>query len=217
MEIGVDIMTTDKRPYNVSVEELETELEALVADGGDKKEPPFLILSHEDGFTYDIYLSNEIKTDQLAYIPLIAFFKNANPQDQIYLFLSNYGGDCQVGFTIAHAVRACPGFVTAVVVAPCYSMGAILALSGHYLVMLPATFLMLHNYSTSEEGKAGEIGLGFKHYQKHFKESIKYFCSPFITTAEMKKLFTDRDVYIHASDKKIPARIQAHFGDFSDE
>ena len=160
---------------------------------------------------HHIYLSNSIENESLEYFELLKLLNEAHPTDQLYLHLANFGGACHTGMMLAHAIRNCAATAIVIVEAPCYSMGAIIALSGLALVMRPGTFLMFHNYSTVESGKGGEVKAAVTEYSRHFVASIKYFCTPFLTTKEIKTLQKDEDIYIHADDPTLPNRLTRHF------
>lgn len=159
--------------------------------------------------TYTIYLGDTVGHNSARYLKLLQTLKNAQEGDIIHIHMSNFGGACHVGFRIAHNIKASKAKVHMHVEAPCYSMGAILAVCGDELTMCPGTFLMFHNYSGGESGKGGEMKMAIKEYSKHFRDSLEYFCSPFLTEDEITKLVKDIDVYIHARNYK--KRAKRHF------
>lgn len=160
---------------------------------------------------HDVYLSDSVDADSSNYVELLHFFHNVSEDDTINVHLANFGGACHSGLRLAHAIKCCKAPVIIYVDAPCYSMGAILALTGIALYMLPGTFLMFHNYSTLESGKAAEVKAAINQYENHFHYSLKYFCSPFLSKTELNKLLKDEDIYVHANDSDIAKRMIRHF------
>lgn len=160
---------------------------------------------------HDVYLGDSVSSDSAEYIDLLKFFYETPETDVVRVHLANFGGACHAGLRIAHAIRNCKAPVVIHVDAPCYSMGAIIALAGSALFMYPGTFLMFHNYSTVEAGKGGEVRSAVGEYEKHFHYSLDYFCSPFLAAPEIKKLRNDQDVYIHAEDSNLRSRLKRHF------
>jgi ATP-dependent protease ClpP protease subunit len=147
-----------------------------------------------------------------GYETLCTFLRNdVTTHDEITLALSNTGGCVDAGYKIINALRACEGKITCRVEAPCYSMGAILAIAGDKLIMEKNTFLMFHNYSGMQRGKGQEALDMLVNTDEWIKEAFKSVCTPFLTAAEMNKIFDDKDVYIHDSDKDINTRIKRHF------
>lgn len=162
---------------------------------------PYEIYSKAVAHEHDIYLSDHVGNDAGEYVGLYNFFMNAKDTDWINLHIANFGGACHTGLRLAHAIKHCKAQVIIYVTAPCYSMGAILAVSGTAMQMMPGTFLMFHNYSTVESGKSGEVQAAVNEYNVHFHESLQHFCSPFLTPSEIQALKEDQDVYIHADGR----------------
>lgn len=177
----------------------------------DQKKESYALYSKPRSFHHAVYLSDSVDVDSFNYEGLLDFFTQALPEDVIDVYLANFGGACHSGIRIAHAIQQCKAPVTMHVTAPCYSMGAILAICGHGLYMYPGTFLMFHNYSTTEKGKGGEVIKATNEYRKHFEEVLHHFCVPFLIKKEINVLLKDEDVYIHASDVDILKRVERHY------
>jgi ATP-dependent protease ClpP protease subunit len=160
---------------------------------------------------YDVYLSDVVDDRNESYFGLLQILRQVTKDDEVIVYLANRGGSCQVGLMLITAFKHCPAHVTMNVVAPCYSMGACLALCGNALIMQPSTFLMFHNYSGGSEGKGGELLQGTIEYSKHSMEFTKHFCTPFLSPEELKKIENDQDVYVHSNAKDLKSRIRRHF------
>ncbi len=189
---------------------LRTNNDDITDNDDDSDIEHFKIFKESINTHYKIYMSDEIHEDSEVYIDLIHTLNKAETGDTINLHLSNFGGAAHSGFDIGYAIRNSKAIVN-IIAGACYSMGAILALSGDSLTMRPAAMLMFHNYSGMYVGKGQEIEEGVVNYKKHFKKSIEYFCSPYLTSNEINRIMNDRDVYIHDDDEHIEDRLNRHF------
>jgi len=162
--------------------------------------------------SYDIYLSKEVESDLNKYFDLIRFLEqDVKADDIVNVKLANYGGDLHTGVAIAHAMKNCSGTVISHVIANSYSMGAILAMAGDGLLIYPGNYLMFHNYSGGEVGKAGEIETSHAANKRAWTEYLSYFCTPFLTADEVKSIMDDRDLYVHYEGKGVKNRMKRHF------
>lgn len=177
----------------------------------DDTPPPFEIIRHvRSAADYCIYLSENVESN-FQYVKLLDTLRRVKKDDTVTLYLANYGGLCSTGFQIVNAIKECQAGVDIVVDAPCYSMAAILAVSGKSLTLKPGTFLMFHNYSGGDYGKGKERLDATVHFYDHFHRHLKEVVSPFLTTAELERLRNDQDVYIDFYDKDLKKRIERHF------
>jgi len=129
----------------------------------------------------------------------------------VELRLSNFGGETHSCIELFNAFKDCPVPVNVIITAPSYSCGAILALCGDTLTLNKGTFLMFHNYSTSEHGKGGEVTLAVNHWAEYSKKYDYEILHPFLTAKEIERINSDNDVYINWDDKNLQTRIRRHF------
>lgn len=130
----------------------------------------------------------------------------------VKLYVRNYGGCCATAYQIIHAIKDCKAHTTCILDGPCYSMGAIMALSTNALeVKGKEPFLMFHNYTGGQYGKGGELKEATYNTDKWLETALKQYCYPFLTMKEINKLLKDEDVYIHATDEDLNKRIARHF------
>ena len=163
--------------------------------------------------TFFVSLGDKVLEDSFAYSDLIMLLNDVTSTDIVIIQLGNMGGSCHTGVRLIHAIQECEGFVQVKVTGNCYSMGAMIALSGNYLSMAPMTALMFHNYSGGEYGKAAEMRLAVSEFDDHFNKFFEHVCAPFLTPKEINNIKNDRDVYVHAWDKDLAERIERHFPD----
>lgn len=181
-------------------------------DEGEDEEARFKIYTKADVTkTHNIYLSEHVENN-FVYCDLLNKLRAYTKKEVVELYLANYGGQCSTGFQLFNAIKACQARVNVTVDAPCYSMGAILALSGNSLILQPGSFLMFHNYSSVEMGKGTELHKAVTHYHKHFHKHLGNVCGPFLDKKELDELKRDNDVYVSYYDANLEKRIKRHFG-----
>ena len=141
----------------------------------------------------------------------VSLLNEMGEQDAVTLKINSPGGSVDVGVTLLEAMARCKGQVVCHVIHPSYSMGAIIALAGDYLLMDPFCFLMFHNYSSGVFGKGAELMAGARHGDAYIKNLFTGFCTPFLTKSEMTKLWQDQDIYIYETDTDYQKRLKRHF------
>jgi len=172
----------------------------------------FKVYSKVTSMQHEVELSDSIDADSTKYRDLINFLESdVSEADVVNLKLSNFGGACHSGIKLAHAIKNCRGTTITHVVGPCYSMGAILALTTDGIIMYPKSFLMFHNYSSEQSGKGAELLSSVEQYKEHFRGILEYFCYPFLTTKEIGHIVSDHDKYVHETDEDLMRRSKRHF------
>ncbi len=146
-----------------------------------------------------------------TYEDLFGTLKDAQEGDAIELRINCTGGDASVGFMIVQAMKETKATIVCNVVYPSYSMGAIIAVAGDYLIMQPNTFLMFHTYSTGMGGKSGDLIKMLAHDDDSLKGMMLDVCSPFLTKTELRKMHEGDDIYIKANDPTLEARLKRHY------
>lgn len=159
----------------------------------------------------DIYLNQGLDDYTEEYRDIVRTIHDATENDSIHLHLASYGGSCSICTMVVNAITTCAAPVVGHVEAPCYSAGSTIALACNTLIMYPDTFLMFHNFSGGQVGKGYEMQLAEKATRKWIHGYFDRIHRPFLTVEECKLLESDRDVYVHASDKDIEKRMERHF------
>lgn len=165
------------------------------------------------GTKYYLYLSKEVVSDFNKYIDLLHTLQHeAGQNDFVEIYLANYGGDLHSGLALAHAVKNCKATVLVHALSNCFSMAAILALCGDGLMIYPTNYLMFHNYSGGEVGKADEIESSHKSSMKNWKDMLQYFCKPFFNEEDIKTLLKGQDFYTNQiTPTDLKRRLKRHF------
>lgn len=105
----------------------------------------------------DIHLSDSVN-DPFEYVDLVQRLSRYRADTHnVTMYLANHGGQVRTCVQLFNAIRDCKAPVHVVVVAPCYSAGAMSALAGDSLTMKRGTCLMYHNYSGGNYGKGLEL------------------------------------------------------------
>lgn len=144
---------------------------------------------------------------------LIAAFQEAQEGDGIMLKLNCPGGRVDVGMMIVQAMQESKATIVCNVVAPCYSMGSLIAIAGDYTVMKKHTFLMFHTYFAGYGGKSGDMIKQLAYDDEYTKAVMHDICTPFLTKRELNILHKGDDLYIKADDPTMPARLKRHYKD----
>lgn len=131
---------------------------------------------------------------------------------EVNIHSKSRGGCCATAYQVIHAIKACKARTTYHMDGPCYSMGAIMALTTNTLKFSgPEVFLMFHNYSGGQYGKGGELKEATHNTDVWLEKALSTYCAPFLSKKEIKDILKDNDVYIHATDDNIDKRLQRHF------
>ena len=160
---------------------------------------------------HTVYMPDEIHEQHEDYYPLFELLASCKAHDVVVLQLSCCGGNVSVGYRICHALRNSQATVLCKVEGPCYSMGAMIAVSGDGVQINPGASLMFHSYTAEHQGKARELMDSVAQYDEYYWTTFSYFCEPFLTAKEVGALKNDKDVYISGSDKDYSRRVKRHF------
>ncbi len=147
------------------------------------------------------------------YKELLAAYKEAQQGDSIELKINCSGGDSSVGMMIIQAMQSSQAVTVCNVVYPSHSMGALIAISGDYLVMQPHSLIMFHTYSCMTGGKSSDLIKDVFYMDKALRGMSDELCTPFLTKAELKRINNGEDFYVTADDPTLPARLKRHYKD----
>lgn len=158
----------------------------------------------------DVHIRGAIE-DFEDYDDLLKRLADVGADDVVNVHLNTPGGDCSIGFFLIDQFMALPCPVNMIVDYPTYSMGAIMALCGDSLVINPDSYIMFHDYSGGSRGKGGETHMYSTNYRTVFMSRFNRLCQPFLSKKECDNMFRGEDIYIHAEDETLPARLGRHF------
>ena len=161
----------------------------------------------------DVYIRGPIEEFEY-YDPVIEEFANLSENDVVYVHLNTPGGDCAIGFFLIDQILSLPCPVHMIVEYPTYSMGAIMALCGTSLRINPDSYIMFHDYSGGAHGKGEDTAQYVSNYRRVFKDRFTRLCKPFLSLAEVNKMFKGEDLYIYDGDNTgtpLEHRLKKHF------
>jgi len=170
-----------------------------------------VISTPKKGTVYDISIWDSIDKYE-DYDKLLETLQKITADDELLLVVSTPGGRCDIGYMLIDRLLAVPVKIDVIVPYPTYSMGAIMALCGASLDILPGAFLMFHDYSTGNRStKGNEIYKSTEAYKEVFAYRFNKLCQPFLSPQECEDVLDGKDLYIKWNDKSLPARIKRHF------
>lgn len=142
---------------------------------------------------------------------LIEGLESLSAHDALILKINSPGGSVAVGMMVVKAIQACPALIVARIVHPSASMASIIALACDTLIMDENTYLMFHTYSSGHGGKSDDVVQDVIETNKHIRSLDKTILQPFLTKKEISRMHDGKDIYIHAEDENLAARIKKHF------
>lgn len=161
-----------------------------------------LFRRHETQLTLrqiSFYLSDEIGPP-LAYTDLLNTLRTAGENDMILLHLNTPGGNFDTGLQIINNISASKAHVITVLEARAYSMGAMIFLAGHELIVHDNCQLMFHNYSSSIIGKGNEQHAQVLAIGKWFEKTMSRVCHPFLSRDEIDSILRGEDIWMDSDD-----------------
>ena len=155
-------------------------------------------------YTYNIvethfYISEEIQDPNL-YIDMIHCFNVAGPNDIIYLHLNTSGGRLDTGVQIINAMKNSQAKVVTILECMAYSLGTLIFLSGHELVVNDNCVMMLHNFKGGVIGKGNELTSQLDATVKWFNMLAKEIYIPFLTEDEFNRIIKGEDLWMQSDE-----------------
>jgi len=141
------------------------------------------------------YLSGPIE-DPSKYTEMIHQIRTAGQNDVVNIHLNTPGGYVSTGVQIISAMRASQGHIVTHLEGEACSMGALLFLSADEMVVYDDSLIMFHNYSGAAFGKGHEITASVEATNKWYSKLAKTICTPFLTVAELNKIFDGADMWM---------------------
>ena len=167
-------------------------------EGAEEKEPRRPYNFYEQKATsrhLHYYISSRLE-EPAKYAEMIHQIRSASANDIIHLHLNTPGGLVSTGVQIISAMRATQAHVVSHLEGEACSMGALLFLSADEMVVYDDSILMFHNYSGGAFGKGHEITAVIDATNKWYTKLTKSVCSPFLTDAELVKIFEGADMWM---------------------
>jgi len=146
----------------------------------------------------DIYISDEFQ-EPLQYCEMIHVIRSATPNDTIRIHLNTPGGRLDTGVQLISAIRSTEAKVITVLDGVAHSMGALLFLCGHEMIVHDHCQLMFHTYSGGVMGKGSDIRGQTEATEDWFSEIAYDICYPFMTRNEIKRMLKGEDFWFQTA------------------
>lgn len=176
--------------------------------GMPEKRPYMMYESGQIFREMDIYISDEF-AEPLQYCEMIHVIRTATPNDTIRIHLNTPGGRLDTGVQLISAIRSCEGRVITVLDGIAHSMGAILFLCGHEMVVHDHGQLMFHTYSGGVVGKGSDIRGQTDAVEDWYREIANDICHPFMTRREIQRMLKGEDFWFQT--EAISQRLEKMF------
>ena len=161
---------------------------------------------------YHIYLSHELG-HPTCYADMIFSISAAAENDIIVMHLNTPGGQLNTGIQIINAIRSTQAHVICSLEAEAHSMASLIFLAGDEFVVHDNSMMLLHNFSGGIQGKGHEMAASVEGTKKWFQDTASKLYYPFLTHAEIKRVFKGEDLYLHSEDiakrlKRVMAKLE---------
>lgn len=147
----------------------------------------------------NIYISDEF-AEPLQYCEMIHVIRTATPNDTIYIHLNTPGGRLDTGVQLISAIRSTEGRVVTVLDGVAHSMGALLFLCGHEMIVHDHGQLMFHTYSGGVMGKGSDIRGQTDATEDWFREIANDICHPFMSRREIQRMLRGEDFWFQTEE-----------------
>lgn len=147
----------------------------------------------------DIYISDEF-AEPLQYCEMIHVIRTATPNDTIRIHLNTPGGRLDTGVQLISAIRSTEAHIITVLDGVAHSMGALLFLCGHEMVVHDHGQLMFHTYSGGVMGKGSDIRGQTDATEDWFREIANDLCHPFMTRREIQRMLKGEDFWFQTEE-----------------
>jgi len=162
--------------------------------GPEEKRPYMMYESANVARNIDIYISDEF-AEPLLYCEMIHVIRTATPNDTIYLHLNTPGGRLDTGVQLISAIRSSEARIITILDGVAHSMGALLFLCGHEMIIHDHAQLMFHTYSGGVFGKGSDIRGQTDATEDWFRIIANDICYPFMSKREIQRMLKGEDFW----------------------
>jgi ATP-dependent protease ClpP protease subunit len=151
------------------------------------------------------YLSEDVGAPN-EYTDMIHRINVAGENDTIFIHLNTPGGRLDTGVQIINAMQNTAATVVTILEAEAFSLGTLIFLAGHELVVNDHCMIMFHNFKGGVSGKGHEQLAQLGATVKWFTAIAREIYIPFLTEEEFEGIIEGKDLWMHSAE--IRARIQ---------
>lgn len=162
--------------------------------GPEEKRPYMMYESANVARNIDIYISDEF-AEPLLYCEMIHVIRTATPNDTICIHLNTPGGRLDTGVQLISAIRSSEARIVTILDGVAHSMGALLFLCGHEMIIHDHAQLMFHTYSGGVFGKGSDIRGQTDATEDWFRIIANDICYPFMSKKEIQRMLKGEDFW----------------------
>lgn len=160
--------------------------------------------SYPSGMITELKLFGEIG-DSSEYISFINTLLSAAETDTIYIQIDSCGGSCDTAITIINAMKKCKGTIIAEIYGQCSSAATWIFLSADSMIVNEDIQFMIHNYSSVNYGKGGELTTSVTFTDLRIKKVMDKIYTGFLTEDELAEVYKGVDFYF--TDEQLGERL----------
>lgn len=164
----------------------------------------------------DVYLDQNI--GPLAYYRnLIYYMHNMQEQDELRIWIDNYGGSLDTALAIIDAMRGAQGKITCIVSGNAASAASLIALSADNLVVGDHSRFMCHaaTYSTGAS-KQGDIETLVQYSAKMLRNFTQKAYEGFMTQAELEQMWMGKDFWMDSDEVVLRLKDRERYWELKD-
>lgn len=155
--------------------------------------------SYSKGELISIYLYGELQNPG-DYINNIEAIRNANENDDIFIYFNTPGGDMNIAIAFLTAMAQSKAFITGIIDGECSSAGTPIFLACHAYEISPYSCMLIHTYSSGYFGKSHEITAQAIFCRKFYSDIFSSVYTGFLTEDEISKVANGQDIWLAAEE-----------------
>lgn len=156
------------------------------------------------------WLHDSIYNDESWYLPLLKRLNDENnaPDDEIVLYLNNYGGSVYSLTQLIASIGRCKCQVKLYIEGLCASAAAYLAMGGHfsYIEVHPLSDVLIHTARFFTFGKLPDMKDTVDFQSKQTERIVRTYCKDVLTEEEIKDVLRGKELYL--SGEEFALRLQ---------
>lgn len=145
------------------------------------------------------YLSKEIE-EPSEYTEMIHHIYTASEDESIYIHVNTPGGRLDTGIQLINAIQNSQAKVTTILDGIAHSLGTLIFLAGHELIIHDNCIMMFHNFRAGLVGKGNELTSELDATLKWFTEISERFYIPFLSKDELNKIIKGEDIWMTSGE-----------------
>lgn len=145
------------------------------------------------------YISESIG-EPSEYVDIIHRLNTAAEGDVVYFHLNTPGGMLDTGVQMISAMKTTEAHVVTILEGSAFSLGTLIFLAGHEMIVHDHALMMFHNFSSGLCGKGNEMALELQATIEWFASLAQEYYVPFLTEDEVETIKRGQDKWMHAPE-----------------